>query len=97
VTVNLTASPGPQKVVIKLNAVNDNAGNTGDISWPFDILFGDVNANRSVTNGDVASVQGQVGGTANANNFRDDVNLNGPITNGDVAAVQGKVGAQLPP
>jgi hypothetical protein len=97
VTVNLTASPGPQKIVIKLSAVNDNAGNTGDISWPFDVLIGDVNANRSVTTGDVTAVQGAVGATAGPSNFRNDLNLNGTVTTGDVVVAQGKVGGQLPP
>jgi hypothetical protein len=57
VTVNFTASPGPQKVVIKLTAVNDGAGNTGDISWPIDILLADVNSSRQVDSGDVLSGQ----------------------------------------
>ena len=96
VTVNLTAA-NAQKIVIKLTAVNDSAGNAGDIFWPMDILLGDVNANGTVSNADVASIQAQVGATVVQGNFRNDVNANGTLSNGDVAATQAKVGSQLPP
>ncbi len=87
VTVNLTATAGPQKIVIKLAGVNDNAGNSGDIFWPMDILLADVNASAAVDSGDVFLLQQQNGQAlppTGSANFRRDINLNGFIDSGDV-------------
>jgi hypothetical protein len=54
ITVSLTASSGPQKVVVKLNAVNDGAGNAGDISWPVDILIADTTVDGAVNSADIS-------------------------------------------
>ncbi|HJT80444.1 MAG TPA: hypothetical protein VJ719_04525, partial [Chthoniobacterales bacterium] len=97
VTVNLTASPGPQKVVIKLTGVNDGAGNAGDISWPLDILLGDVTANRAVSNTDVNTVKTEVTMPVTESNFRTDVTANGAVSNTDVATTKSQVSAVLPP
>ena len=100
VTVNLTASPGPQKLVIKLSSVNDHAGNTGDISWPLDILLADVNASQHVDSGDVFLLQKQNGQAlppAGSADFRRDINLNGSIDSGDVFIGQKQNPTQLPP
>ena len=61
------------------------------------VLLGDVNGNRTVSNGDVGLIQAQVGAAVTQSNFRDDVNVNGVLSNGDVATAQAQVGAQLPP
>ena len=100
VTVNFTASPGPQKVVIKLTAVNDGAGNTGDISWPIDILLADVNSSRQVDSGDVLLLQKQNGQAlppTGSADFRRDINLNGFIDSGDVLSGQKHNPSVLPP
>ena len=97
VTVNLTAAPGPQQIVIKLAGVNDGAGNVGDISWPMDILLGDVTANRAVSNTDVGEVKAGVTAPVTTSSFRDDVTVNGAISNTDVSTTKGQVGMTLPP
>ena len=97
VTVNFTATPGPQKVMIKLASVNDNAGHTGDITWPIDILFGDVTANGLVTGADVSEIKAQIGAPVTTSNFRDDVSINGVITGADVSNTKAVVGTTLPP
>jgi uncharacterized repeat protein (TIGR01451 family) len=100
VTVVFTASPGPQKVVIKLTGVNDNAGHSADISWPIDLLLADVDQSRAVNSGDVFLLQQQNGralppnGTAD---FRRDVNLTGFVDSGDVFLGQKQNPSQLPP
>jgi len=96
VTVNLTASPGPQQIVIKLTSVNDNAGNVGDINWPFDVLLGDISGNRLVNSTDTSNAQAQSGVPISQSNFRNDVNHNGQINSTDTSIVQSKSGTGLP-
>jgi hypothetical protein len=98
--VNFTASPGPQKVIIKLTGVNDNAGHSADISWPMDILLADVNGSRQVDSGDVLLLQKQNGQAlppTGSADFRRDINLNGSIDSGDVLSGQKNNPSQLPP
>jgi hypothetical protein len=97
VTVPLRSVTNAQHVVITLNGVQETGGAIlNNMVARMDLLVGDVTANRTVTNGDVAAVQGQVGGAVGQSNFRYDVNANGVLTNGDVAVVQGQVGSTLP-
>jgi hypothetical protein len=96
VTLNLTGVTSAQTITLTLSSVNDGA-NVGDVDIRMGVLLGDVNANKTISNADVASVQAQVGATVTQSNFRNDVNANGTISNGDVAATQAQVGAQLSP
>ena len=96
VTVNLTASPGPQQIVIKLTSVNDSAGNVGDINWPFDVLLGDISGNRLVNSTDTSNAQAQSGVPISQSNFRNDINHNGQINSTDTSIVQSKSGTGLP-
>lgn len=96
VTVNLTASPGPQKIVIKLTGVNDGAGNSGDISWPMDILRGDTNADHFVDSADIAQTKSQSGKAVTGANFREDLNIDGFLDSADIALVKSKSGTALP-
>jgi hypothetical protein len=95
-SVNLTGVSNACYVTVTLTNVLDAAGNLGSVSVPMGVLLGDVNSNRTVSNGDVASIQAQVGATVGQTNFRNDVNANGTLSNGDVATTQTKVGTQLP-
>jgi hypothetical protein len=95
VTVNLTAVGNAQRIAVTLANVSDGV-NSGDVTVPMGVLLGDVNFNGRVTNGDVSSIQAQVGASVISSNFRNDVNANGTLSNGDVAAAQAQVGAQLP-
>jgi hypothetical protein len=96
VTVNLTASPGPQKIVIKLTGVNDGAGNSGDISWPMDILLGDTSADHFVDSADITQTKSQSGNTVTTSNFREDVNTDGFVDSADITLVKSKSGTALP-
>jgi hypothetical protein len=96
--VNLTGVANAQHIFVALHNVQDEAGRFSDvISAPMSVLLGDTNANGTVSNADVASIQAQVGASVTQSNFRNDVNANGTLSNGDVAATQAQVGTQLPP
>jgi hypothetical protein len=94
-TEDLNGLPNAQYTTVALNGVIDVAGNNGPVSAPMGLLVGDVNANGTVSNADVASIQTQIGAAVDTN-FRNDINANGTLSNGDVAAAQAKVGTQLP-
>ena len=97
VTVNLTGVTNVQHLVVTLSGVQDAAGAVlNNLGARMDVLIGDVNANGTVSNADVASIQAKVGAPVGTN-FRNDVNANGTLSNGDVAIAQAKVGTQLPP
>jgi hypothetical protein len=97
-TVNLTGVQNQTYITVTLNGVTNacfgalNPSPSGTMG----LLIGDVNFNGTVSNGDVASIQAQVGATVGQTNFRNDVSANGIISNGDVATTQTKVGTQLP-
>jgi hypothetical protein len=96
--VSLTGIANQQVVTLTAtNVTGQNGGIVSAASVNIGFLIGDVNANKSVSNADVASIQAQVGATVTQSNFRNDVNANGTLSNGDVAATQAQVGAQLPP
>jgi hypothetical protein len=102
VTVDLSNVPNAQHVVVTLNGIKD-AGSSAILSnliGRIDVLLGDVNINKVLTNADVSLVKAQVasGGSVTSSNFRNDVNANGVITNADVSVTKAQVaaGAQLP-
>jgi hypothetical protein len=95
VTVNLHNVTNAQRLGVTLTNVRHGT-DVGDAGVAMGVLLGDVNFNGTVSNGDVASIQAQVGATVGQTNFRNDVNANGTLSNGDVATTQTKVGTQLP-
>jgi len=95
VTVNCTGVPNAQTVAINLTGVNDGT-NVGGVSIPMGVLLGDVNANKVVSNTDVASVKTQVAAPVTASNFRNDVTANGIISNTDVSTTKTVVGTTIP-
>jgi hypothetical protein len=95
--VNLSRVTNAQTITVSLTNVTDSAGNFSSThSGSMGILLGDVNANRVVSNTDVASVKTQVGGAVDSSNFRADVNANGIISNTDVSTTKAQVGTALP-
>jgi hypothetical protein len=60
------------------------------------VLMGDVTANGSVSNTDVAAVKVAAAAPVTASNFRNDVKGNGIISNTDVSATKARVGSSLP-
>ena len=95
--VNLTGVPDAQYITVTLNNVQDSTGASGSVSATMGVLVGDVNANKVVSNTDVASVKAQVSAPVTDSNFRNDVNANGVISNTDVAVTKGEVSKTLPP
>ena len=95
VTVYLTGVSNAQRIVITLSGVSDGT-NTGDVSVPMGVLFGDTNNNGSVTSNDVTLTQSKVGQVVSKTTFREDVTLDGLINSTDVQQVQSKVGSKLP-
>jgi PKD repeat protein len=97
VTVNLTGVTNAQHLTATLNGVQDTtAAVLNNLGARMDVLVGDVNANRVVSNTDVSSVKGQVAAPVTSSNFRNDVNANGVISNTDVSATKAQVGTTLP-
>ena len=95
--VNLTNVSNAQYITVTLNNVLDAASNNGNVTGPqMGVLVGDITGNGIVSNGDVSTVQAQVGQTITSSNFRDDVNANGILSNGDVSLTQAQVGQTLP-
>lgn len=95
--VSLTNVPNAQRTTVTLTGLTDSQGNTSaSVSGVLDVLVGDVNASKSVTNADVTSVKTQVGAQAASENFRNDVNANGVVSNSDVTICKSQVGSTLP-
>jgi hypothetical protein len=95
--VNLTGVSNIQNVTVTLTGVRDTAGDRTDtLPVTMGVLLGDVNANKVVSNTDVASIKGQVAAPVTSSNFRNDVNANGVISNTDVSLTKTQVGTVLP-
>jgi hypothetical protein len=92
--VNLTGVTNAQYLTVTLSNLRDELGDiSASISQSLAVLVGDVTANGTVSNTDVAAVKTQVGAPVTSSNFRNDVNTNGVLSNADVAATKARVGA----
>jgi hypothetical protein len=95
--VHLTGVGNAQTMTASLTNVSDSGGNsTNAVSVSMDILLGDANTNKVVSNTDVAAVKAQVGAPVTSSNFRNDVSANGIISNTDVSMTKAQVGTSLP-
>ena len=84
-------------VTVTLSDVTDDQGHTLDsASVTFGILFGDVTADGTVNNADIAAVRAFLGQRANSSNFRADVNLDSGMNNKDIGLVKSYRGDSLP-
>jgi hypothetical protein len=95
ITVNLTGVTNGQTITITLAGVNDGT-HTGHVAVQMGVLLGDANANKVVSNTDVAAVKAQVAAPVTQSNFRNDVNINGIVSNTDVSTTKAQVGTSLP-
>jgi hypothetical protein len=95
ITVNVTGVTNAQTIAITLSSASDGI-NTGDVGVRMGVLVGDVNANKVVSNTDVASIKAEVAAPVTPNNFRNDMNGNGIISNTDVSTTKAQVGMSLP-
>ena len=95
--VKVSRVTNAQLTSVKLNNVADSAGKVSTaVSASMGVLIGDINANRVVSNTDVAAVKAQVAAPVDSSNFRNDVNANGVISNTDVSVTKAQVGTTLP-
>jgi hypothetical protein len=84
-------------VTLTLSDVMDDQGHTLDsASVTFGVLFGDVTADGTVNNADLAAVRAVQGQRTNSSNFRTDVNVDGRINNKDIGLVKSYRGDNLP-
>ncbi|MEO5590605.1 MAG: hypothetical protein ABIS03_13540 [Gemmatimonadaceae bacterium] len=60
------------------------------------VLAGDSNADKKVTNSDVSATRDQVGTPVTALNFREDIDANGSINKADVNLAKAAVAHTLP-
>jgi hypothetical protein len=95
VTVSLTNVSNAQTLSINLIGVSDGT-NSGNVSVPMSVLFGDVNATGLVDGNDVSQVQNNTRQPVNNTTFRNDVNTTGNIDGNDVAITQGQTRTSLP-
>jgi hypothetical protein len=93
-TANLTGVTSAEVVTLRVQNINGDGLQHGDV--PFGFLVGDADANRSVNNPDVTLTKGQVGLPVTASNFREDVNADGRIRSADVQLVKTNVGHSIP-
>ena len=94
---NLTNVSNAQHFAVTLYGVVDSAGNSSDtVTLPMDMLIADTNASGTVSTADVTQVQGQVGQSVTASNFREDVDASGAIDSTDVTTATNKKGTHLP-
>ncbi|MDQ3120444.1 MAG: hypothetical protein M3Q89_12915 [Verrucomicrobiota bacterium] len=97
VTVNLSAVPNLQQLIVILNNVTDSQGATmSNLPARIDFLLGDTTGNRSVNSSDISQTKSNSGIGVAAANFRTDVTINGAINSSDISLVKSKSGTGLP-
>jgi arylsulfatase A-like enzyme len=93
-TAQLTGVTSNEIVVLRVENINGDGIQHGDISFGF--LTGDADGDRSVGKFDQTVVQGQLNQAVTSANFRDDINGDGLITNTDLQIVKANKGHVLP-
>jgi hypothetical protein len=87
VQVNCTGVTDAQLINVTLTGVSDGT-NTGNVSIPMGILFGDVDASKHVDAGDIDAVQRHNSQNVGNDNFRADIDLSGHVDAGDIGYIQ---------
>ena len=96
--VSLTGVADVQWLKLRLNPVEDQAGNALDLAYTIGILAGDSTLNGSVNAQDILFVRYNSGQPLNqGTNFRYDLNASGVINAQDVLFVRSYSGNALPP
>ena len=95
-TENLTGISDGQTINVELDNLIDNQNNTGNVSVPMGVLFGDVSGDGVVNVGDSVQVRNHAGEDVSLTNFRYDLNADGAINVGDTAIVRSHSGDFLP-
>jgi hypothetical protein len=96
VTVPLTGVANAQSINLRLTGIQSTGGGAvGTIDIPFNVLWGDVNADNVVDNLDLNIVQGQRGASLNNLTARYDINCDGQIGAADEALVASLKGGTI--
>jgi hypothetical protein len=90
----LTGVTPAEIVTLQVKNVNNDGQTDGTV--PFGFLSADVDANRVVAKPDQTIVNGAIGQTVNASNFRDDIDLSGAINKRDVRGIARFKGNTIP-
>ena len=93
-TAQLTGVTTTETVVLRVENINGDGVQHGDVSFGF--LTGDADASRTVDQADQTAVQDQLQQPLTSANFRDDLNADGRIANADVQIVRANRGHVLP-
>src|SRR5215813_7347690 len=93
-TAQLTGVTAVETVVLRVQNINGDGMQHGDVSFGF--LTGDADGDRTVARADQTAVQGQLNQPVTSANFRDDLNADGRIKKGDVQIVKANRGHVLP-
>ena len=93
-TAQLTGVTSAEDVVLRVQNINGDGLQHGDITFGF--LTGDANANRVVDKPDLIQVRGQLNQTVTSANFRDDLDANGHIRSSDLQIVKANKGHTIP-
>ena len=93
-TAQLTGVTSSEIVVLRVENINGDGMQHGDVSFGF--LAGDADANRTVARADQTAVRSQLNQPVTSANFRDDLNADGTITRADVQIVKANRDHVLP-
>ena len=97
VDVQTNGACNQQDVVITLNGVHDDQGNTlSSAAVTVGILYGDVDGDRRITLADQNQIKAHRGQTVDGSNFENDINCSGVIDANDLLAVRQQRGNRLP-
>ncbi|HEY2799331.1 MAG TPA: S8 family serine peptidase [Chthoniobacterales bacterium] len=96
-TVSLTNVANVQQIALTLSGVTSASSQTlADTTVRMNVLIGDANADKSVSQLDVSLTKSQAGMALTNSNFREDVNVDGAISQPDVSLTKSKSGTGIP-
>jgi hypothetical protein len=97
VIVQTNGACNQQDVILTLNGVHDDQGNTlTSAAVTVGILYGDVDGDRRITLADQNQIKAHRGETVDGSNFVNDINRSGVIDANDLLAVRNQRGNRLP-
>jgi len=97
VIVQSNGACNQQDVILTLNGVQDDQGNTlTSAAVTVGVLYGDVDVDRRITRADQDQIKAHRGQPVVGNNFLNDINRSGVIDANDLLAVRQQRGNRLP-
>ena len=97
VIVQTNGACNQQDVILTLNGVHDDQGNTlTSAAVTVGVLYGDVDGDRRITRADQDQIKAHRGQTVDGSNFLNDINCSGVIDANDLLALRNQRGHRLP-